>query len=67
MSMFKGIDSYLGLLLFEIRRVEEEFKIPAERTHGIKALIAEMLLSERTTEDELFSDNDADNKPVIWH
>jgi hypothetical protein len=28
MGVFRGIDGYLGLLLFEIRRFEEEFCIP---------------------------------------
>ncbi len=66
MAVFKGIDGYLGLLLFEIRRFEEEFNIPSERTEGLKALVTEMLLKEQEDE-EISSGFTKDGKPVVWH
>ncbi len=66
MGVFRGIDGYLGLLLFEIRRFEEEFRIPSERTEALKALVTEMLLNEQDEDDGLsgFTKN---GKPIIWH
>lgn len=68
MAIFRGIDGYLGLLLFEIRRFEEEYHIPPERTEGIKALVTEMLISEQEEqEEEVSSGFRKDGKPVVWH
>ncbi|MCX7793821.1 MAG: hypothetical protein N2257_05400 [Thermodesulfovibrionales bacterium] len=66
MGIFRGIDGYLGLLLFEIRRFEEEFHIPPERTEALKALVTEMLITEEE-EEEITSGLRKDGKPVIWH
>jgi hypothetical protein len=66
MGVFRGIDGYLGLLLFEIRRFEEEFCIPSERTEALKTLVTKMLLREEE-EDEVSSGFTKDGKPVIWH
>jgi|GEM_PF-3532018 len=65
MGVFRGIDGYLGLLLFEIRRFEEEFCIPSERTEALKALVTEMLLNEQDEDDS--SGFTKDGKPIVWH